>query len=1301
MFSPSGYRAFALATVALLACASASIAAPQAKTLEKVTLQLKWHHQFQFAGYYAAKAMGFYEQAGLDVDIIEGQPGQDVADDLVSGRADFGVGMPALMIQRAKGAPIVVLAAIFQHSPEVLLALESSSVETPMDLVGKRLAISPSSTPSIQTLLRALQIPEDSITRVELQYDVEQLLRHEADAMAAYETNEPYYLAIRGIDYRLIRPLTYGVDFYGDCLFTTEQHLKQNLSMVKRFRAASIEGWRYAMANPEEIITLIKEAYGVTKTREHLRFEARAMQQLILPELVDIGHMGQDRWEAIRRSFVDIGQIPPSFELGSFVYDPAPSISVVEFRRTVLAFLVFGAALLAASVAFLSLSLRRKQEAIETRTILDTAPQSIITSDERGIINNANRGAMRTFGYDPERIEGINIEALFTQESLPKLRATMAKLVRNSNGRGVSDEGVEITGRRRDGTCFPARVSLGYSSTRGRQRMVAIVEDLSERKRFERELQDSDRLLRTVIENMAAVFFIKDRQGRHLMVNKVYQQATGFSPDEVLNKTDAEFFPPGPAKSIMEIDEAVMCEKTHRIFEESLPHPDGTLHTYYTEKLPLIDDDGEVYGLVGIATDITDRKRMEEELRRNQERLDLAVRGASLGLWDWEPESGRLIINDLYAEMLGYSLEEFNATFPEGNDRWNLLLHPDDVAPINESLRRHFAGETAMYRVEARMRTKSGAWKWTLSLGRIADQHKSGPTRMVGINLDIDDFKRLQVELEQAREAAEAAGAAKARFLANMSHEIRTPLNAVLNLTEFILDTPLDERQQQYLRVVHNAAKGLLKVINDVLDLSKIEAGRIELERVSFAPRELMEDLILTFGQMASNKGIRLASRVDPATPARVAGDAYRIRQILLNLIGNAIKFTESGEVSVSIAPASRAGQPPQQGEVWLRFSVEDTGIGLNEEQLARIFDAFAQADSSTTRRFGGTGLGLAISRRLVENLGGDGIVVNSVPGKGSCFSFELPLALEAADEPKPAADGHLREVLVLDDNPGLHDTYTTIIERLGARVSCVATADEAKELLRARNGFQGHSATNPFEAILVDWHARGSDALALLSDLRDDPATKELPIVAIVNAVTQTQLDVLRSYRATAVLNKPVSPSALQNAIASAIGLHTHQEAASLASRRDEEMGHSLEGLRVLLVEDNLVNQMVAREMLRREQCHVETAANGRIALERLAAEHYDIVLMDVQMPEMDGLEATREIRRREAEAAAQGHRQRRIPIVAMTANALQGDDKACLDAGMDGYVPKPVVKAEVIAEMLRVLQAGTDGNGLRRGSE
>ncbi|MFM1921921.1 MAG: hypothetical protein RLZZ303_3555 [Candidatus Hydrogenedentota bacterium] len=1287
MLFPTGYRAATLATLILLFCAAESNAAAQVRALEKVTLQLKWRHQFQFAGYYVAQEKGYYRDVGLDVEILEGMPGQNSVDDLVSGRAQYAVGMPALMVDHAKGAPLIVLAAIFQHSPEVLLTLESSGINSPEDLVGRRLAIEPISTPAIMAMLKAVGLGESDYASVPLLYEVGQLVRGEADAMAAYDTDKPFNLAIEGYPYRIIRPSTYGIDFYGDCLYTSQAELSAHPSRVKRFREASLRGWRDAMEDIDGAIAIIQSRYRSNLSAEHLRFEANATQQLMLPELVDIGHMSAHRWEQIRRTFVSLGAIPEDYALEGFVYDPEPTISLDEYER-ILTIFVVSALVLGSMLAWAYLIARRRyQQVLETRMILDTAVQAIITSDERGIINNANRGAVNTFGYAPGTMEGINFEALFAPESLVPLRGIMAGLVRQSNGRALSEEGVELTGRRRDGTRFPARVSLGFSSNRGRQRLVAIVEDVSERKRFERELQDSDRLLRAVIENMAAVFFIKDRQGRHLMVNKVYETATGFSKETVLHKTDAEFFSTAPAQLIMELDDAVMREKKHRIFEESVPHPDGTLHTYHTEKLPLIDDDGEVYGLVGIATDITDRKRMEEELRSNQERLDLAVRGASLGLWDWEPESGRLIINDVYAEMLGYSLEEFETTLPEGNERWNQLVHPDDVAPISESLRRHFAGETPMYRVEARMRTKSGAWKWTLSVGRIADQRKEGPTRMVGINLDIDDFKRLQVELEQAREAAEAAGAAKARFLANMSHEIRTPLNAVLNLTDFILDTPLDERQRQYLRVVHNSAKGLLKVINDVLDLSKIEAGRIELERVSFGPRELMEDLVLTFSQQAANKGIRLASRVEPATPARVAGDAYRIRQILLNLIGNAIKFTESGEVSVSVSPASRT-EPATPGETWLRFSVRDTGIGLNDEQLDRIFDAFAQADSSTTRRFGGTGLGLAISRRLVENLGGDGIAVDSVPGEGSCFRFELPLSIEAVDEVRPADNDHVREVLVLDDNVGLHDTYANIIERLGARVSCVATAEEAKELLGARNGLQGRTPTNPFEAMLVDWHARGSDALALLSDLRDDPATKELPIVAIVNAVTQTQLDVLRSYRATAVLNKPVSPSTLQGAIASAIGLDTVHDTSSQATRRADESGHSLEGLRVLLVEDNVVNQMVAREMLRRENCHVQTAANGRIALERLEAEDFDIVLLDVQMPEMDGLEATREIRRREAEAARQG-RQLHVPIIAMTANAMQGDEKACLEAGMDGYVPKPVVKAEVIAEILRVLQA------------
>jgi two-component system sensor histidine kinase/response regulator len=1237
----------------------------QAAALESVTLQLKWRHQFQFAGYYAARELGYYADAGLDVTIVEGLPGVHSAEVVISGKAHYGVGMPSLLVERSNGLPVVVLAAIFQHSPETFIALEESGILHPADLKGKRLAIAPHSTPSLVAMLKAESISPGEYTEVPLRFDVGQLVSGDVDALAAYITDEPFQLLKAGRTFHLVRPMGSGIDFYGDCLFTSEEEITHNRERAVRFREASLKGWSYALSHREEVVEIIEEKYGSMMSHEHLLYEANAMQQLILPDLIDIGSMSVQRWERIRDTFADLGQVRDDFDVEPLLFDADPKVPLERFRRVITGSLLIGAVLASLLVWVFLLMMRRRQEAIETQTILDTTVQAIITADERGIIYAANRRAGLMFGYDPGEMSGMRLESLFAEESREQHQGFILKILRGEDYGGFLGTGGELQARRRGGEIFPAHLSLGHSYAGVRHRFVAVIDDLTERKRFERELAESDLRLRFVINNMHSVFFIKDRDGRHVMVNTFYEKATGYSVAQVLGKRDDEFFPPEVGREIIAIDRDVMNRRLQQRFEESVPHPDGTIHTYITEKLPLVDAEGEVHGLVGLATDITERKQMEMALRANEERLDLALRGANLGLWDWQVDTGEQVVNDIWIEMLGYTRAELEESLGTRQERWATLVHPDDMPAIQESLHLHSHGKQPMYRAEFRMRTRSGDWKWILSTGRVIERGEGGePRRIVGIHMDIDDFKRLQLELEQAREAAESADRAKSRFLANMSHEIRTPMNAVLNLAELLLDSQLDSRQHQYLRVIHTSAKSLLKLINDVLDLSKVEAGRMEIESIPFHLREMMEDLSLTFGDQAARRGIELSIQIAPDVPAMLEGDMYRLRQILVNLIGNAIKFTERGEVTVFMA-SERVSADSGGERVMVKFKVRDSGIGLTQEQHSRLFEAFSQADSSTTRRFGGTGLGLAISKRLVEHLGGRGIEVDSQPGCGSTFSFAVPFGV--APEPvDPHADKlqGLR-VLLVEDSPGARSAYVSMLNRFGAETHCVSGAHAAVEL------FDG--AEQNFDLLLVDWHLPGGDAPGLIERIRKQPSSQPLPVVALVGLASPAEIDRMGEMGVTTLLRKPVSAGALFGAIAELMGV-APQGGPPEEQQSPTPPDNSHEGVRVLLVEDNRVNQLVAQEMLKRRGFQIFVAENGRLALERLEQEAYDLVLMDVQMPVMDGLEATRHIRASEEHARREGKPGRHMPIIAMTANAMSGDERTCLDAGMDAYVAKPL---------------------------
>jgi len=672
-------------------------------------------------------------------------------------------------------------------------------------------------------------------------------------------------------------------------------------------------------------------------------------------------------------------------------------------------------------------------------------------------------------------------------------------------------------------------------------------------------------------------------------------------------------------------------------------------------------------------------ERVQAELAAKNAQLEEAQALAHVGSWEINLQTGRGTWSDESYRILGLEPGECEPTV----ESYLTFVHPDDMEVV-KAAREKVLADFQPFAFEHRLVLRSGEVRFTAVNGKVVFDGENRPVRVVGVSHDITEHKQT-VELRASKEAAEAANRAKSEFLANMSHEIRTPMNGVQGMLELALDTDLNPEQAEYLRMARSSADALLRIIDDILDFSKIESGKLDFETIDFNLRDTVSDTLDVLRLRAEQKGLELICNFNPNAPDFVAGDPGRLRQVITNLVGNAIKFTERGEVIVEVDQQERTNEI-----VTVHFAIRDTGVGIPPDRQKVIFAPFQQADGSVTRRYGGTGLGLAISAQLVDIMGG-GIWVDSEPGKGSTFHFTARFRVISGHAKRASGrpvdlDGV--RALVVDDKSSnghvLHETLTrwkmatTLVEGGARALAAMESAVQTNE---------------PFKLVIIDSGTSLVDGFAVAQAIKQRPALAGATIMLLTSTGRRGDAARCREVGIAVYLTKPVGQAQLLDAILSVLGGAVPTDSPGLITRHTLREGGRVN---ILLAEDNLVNQKITTRMLEKLGHAVTVVSNGREALDAIGRQTFDLILMDIQMPEMSGFEATETIRRQERGSG------RHLPIIALTAHAMDGDRERCLESGMDGYISKPARGAELSRAIGSLLAATPGGSeAAKRGDE
>jgi two-component system sensor histidine kinase/response regulator len=907
--------------------------------------------------------------------------------------------------------------------------------------------------------------------------------------------------------------------------------------------------------------------------------------------------------------------------------------------------------------------------------LLAAAPEAIVSFDSKGAITYWNPAAERIFGWLRDVALGRHVKTLLPPPAYQTVSNAGLKRFLETGKGPILDHMLEVEAYHADGHQFPVELALtGYHSGQDWS-ATAFVRDISERKRNENALAAAEIRARELTDRLPLAVYqlqFEDNIPRITFANAQWQEF-GPSPEAILADSNQAF------GLIVEKDLPTVHESMREAVEAGrtwehafrIRRCDGQIRWVWGEARPSLNATGKLIWN-GFWQDITDTQEAAAELasardlaQDSRRRLIDLSDALPLGIFQMRLEAdGRLhypFASAKIKDVIGIDYRELQA---DTNARWRNVV-PEDRTHAQTIVRRAIANKSNTdfeHRVVIQDKIR-----W-IHVRAICSMQQDGGWVWNGFWMDVTDARAQAEALKQAKDQAEDATYAKSMFLANMSHEIRTPMNAVIGMAHLALKTALSNKQRDYVEKIHTAGVSLLGIINDILDFSKIEAGKLDIESVDFDLDEVLANVSAVTAGRAQDKGLEYLFDVPPEVPRRLRGDPLRLGQILINLVNNAVKFTEQGEVKLSAVVETAT-----ESLIRLAFTIHDTGIGMSAEQCSRLFQAFTQADGTTTRRFGGTGLGLSISRRLVEMMGGR-ITVDSKLHEGSTFQFTVCLLPAQNDQINgrvlpPALNG--MRVLVVDDNAAAREILVNALHNMPLTVEAVDSGNAAWSAIQASD------AGNPYQLVLTDWQMPGLDGIELTRKVKESLRLSNPPLMVLVTAFGREEIrSRAEQASADAFLLKPLNRSTLVDTLVTLMnGADLISEETSSA---DAQV--AVDGKRVLIVEDNEVNQQIASELLTSVGMQADIAVNGQEALDRLNAhdpEYYSLVFMDLQMPVMDGHEATLAIRADQRFA--------KLPIVAMTAHAMVEERERCLREGMQGHISKPIDPDLLIESVFR----------------